>query len=53
MISEELICDYCDCVYTVESVEEDPVRFCPMCGSEIDREEEPLWENGVSEEDWD
>ena len=46
MKRQDISCDYCDSECTVETLNmEDPIIFCPICGSEIEIDEE-------SHEDW-
>lgn len=38
MKRQEIFCDYCESECTVETLNmEDPILYCPICGSEIDR----------------
>jgi rRNA maturation endonuclease Nob1 len=47
MKRQDLVCEYCDSECTVETTNmEDPIVFCPICGSEVDYEESEY-------EDWD
>jgi rRNA maturation endonuclease Nob1 len=39
-IEDELECHDCGSVFTLRYVENDIVQFCPMCGEELNFEEE-------------
>tara|TARA_B110000977_G_scaffold28640_1_gene36921 strand:- start:1449 stop:1613 length:165 start_codon:yes stop_codon:yes gene_type:complete len=54
MKRQELVCDYCDSESTIETLNmEDPIMFCPLCGSEIPHEEEMIGEWDENDEAWD
>jgi Zn finger protein HypA/HybF involved in hydrogenase expression len=39
MKRQDIFCEYCDTECTVETLNmENPITFCPICGSEVDYE---------------
>jgi len=54
MKRQELFCDHCESECTVETLNmEDPILFCPICGSEIEHIEDMLENWDEDEEAWD
>ncbi len=54
MKRQDLLCEYCDSECTVETLNmEDPIIFCPICGSEVEYTEEEFenWDE-QNEEGW-
>ena len=53
MKRQEIFCDYCESECTVETLNmEDPILYCPICGSEIDHDDEDYDDGDEDEEAW-
>jgi len=56
MKRQDLVCENCESECTIETTNmEDPIAFCPICGSESDFESDEAsvaWDIG-EEENWD
>lgn len=54
MKRQEIVCDYCESECTVETLNmEDPILYCPICGSEIDHDERDYDDWDEDDEAWD
>lgn len=54
MKRQEIFCTYCENECTVETLNmEDPIIFCPICGSEIDHDQDDYDDWDEDDEVWD
>jgi|MDTC01.3.fsa_nt_gb hypothetical protein len=50
----DAFCDECESEYTIELVDsETAVKYCPVCGAEIDCDEDALNQWPEDSEEWD
>jgi uncharacterized Zn finger protein (UPF0148 family) len=53
MKRQDIFCDYCESESTVETSNmEEPILFCPICGSEVDTDDEIDSDFVDEEESW-
>lgn len=54
MKRQDIVCSYCDSECTVETINmEDPILYCPICGSEVDIEEDDMGDWDQEDDSWD
>lgn len=53
MKRQDIFCEYCGSESSVETTNiEDPILFCPICGSEVDSDEETDSDFDEEDEAW-